>query len=134
MVLAKIATIFCPSYAAKNSIGRSREATVHHSGSGRFAIRKGDWVLIAGPGGDDNGGASGEPEWLQLKRDYPPHKPAARYNLRLDLAERQNAYADNPEIVRRIKALLETYIRMGRSTPGQPQQNDVPIDPARLPG
>ena len=53
-----------------------REATVHHSGSGRFAIRKGDWVLIAGPGGDDNGGTSGEPEWLQLKRDYPPHKPA----------------------------------------------------------
>lgn len=28
-----------------------REATVHHSGSGKFAIRQGDWVFIDAPSG-----------------------------------------------------------------------------------
>ncbi len=42
----------------------TREATVHHSARGKFAIRKGDWVLIEAPSGDDNG-ANGEPPWLK---------------------------------------------------------------------
>ncbi|MCU0713693.1 MAG: arylsulfatase [Pirellula sp.] len=49
-----------------------REATVHHSARGKFAIRKGDWVLIDAPSGDDNGG-NGEPEWLKKERGYAPH-------------------------------------------------------------
>ena len=31
---------------AWNSAAPIREATVHHAASGKFAIRKGDWVLI----------------------------------------------------------------------------------------
>jgi hypothetical protein len=36
-----------------------REAIVHHTGSGKFAIRKGPWVLIFAPTGDDIGRKSG---------------------------------------------------------------------------
>ena len=104
-----------------------REATVHHSASGRFAIRRGDWVLIDGPSGDDNR-AKGEPEFFKTARGYTPHDlPSELFNVREDLAQRRNRFADQPEIVRDLKALLEKYIRDGRSTPGAAQQNDVPV-------
>ena len=46
-----------------------REATVHHSIRGKFAIRKGRWVLIDAPSGDDNK----EPDWFVEERGYVPH-------------------------------------------------------------
>jgi len=104
-----------------------REATVHHSGSGKFAIRKGDWVLIDSPSGDDNG-ARGEPQWLKDERGYVTDKlPGGLFNVSEDLPERRNHFADNPDVVRELKALLEKYKRDGRSTPGAAQKNDVEI-------
>ena len=44
-----------------------REAIVHHSGNGHFAIRQGNWVLIDYPTGDDNK----EPDWLKQQRGPP---------------------------------------------------------------
>jgi arylsulfatase A-like enzyme len=106
-----------------------REATVHHSASGKFAIRQGDWALIDAPDGDDNG-RRGEPDWLKRERGYTPDpQPGELYNLRKDLPERRNLYAEHPEIVQKLKTLLERYKRDGRSTPGAPQRNDVPIGP-----
>lgn len=105
----------------------AREATVHHSARGKFAIRKGDWVLIDAPTGDDNG-ARGEPQWLKDERGYLPHElPGELYNLREDLGQRHNRFAEKPELVGELKGLLEKYKREGRSTPGKPQQNDVEI-------
>jgi arylsulfatase A-like enzyme len=104
-----------------------REATVQHSASGKFAIRKGDWVLIDAPSGDDNG-RRGETEWFRQVRGYTAHQqPGELYNLREDLAQRHNLYAEQPELVRTLKALLEKYKRDGRSTPGAAQPNDVPV-------
>ena len=54
-------------------------------------------------------------------------KGPALYDLRQDLPERENQYAKQPEIVRELRALLQRYIREGRSTPGKPQANDVPV-------
>lgn len=105
----------------------AREATVHHSANGKFAIRKGDWVLIDAPTGDDNG-ARGEPQWLKDERGYARNdQPGELFNLREDLAERHNYYAEKPELVSELKTLLEKYKTEGRSTPGVPQKNDVPI-------
>jgi len=105
----------------------AREATVHHSISGKFAIRKGDWVFIDAPSGDDNGG-KGEPEFLKAERGYTKHElPGELFNLRDDLSERRNRYAEHPGLVRELKALLEKYKADGRSTPGAKQKNDVPI-------
>jgi arylsulfatase A-like enzyme len=104
-----------------------REATVHNSASGQFALRRGDWVFIDAPTGDDNG-ARGEPAWLKQQRGYEPHQfPGELFNLREDLIERRNRYADYPELVREMKALLERYKREGRSTTGAVQANDVPL-------
>jgi arylsulfatase A-like enzyme len=108
----------------------AREATVHHSASGKFAIRKGDWVLIDAPGGDDNG-ARGEPQWLKEKRGYTKHdQPGELFNVHDDLAERHNYFAEKPGLVRELKSLLEKYKADGRSTPGAPQQNDAVIGSA----
>ena len=128
-----------PDHAAEDSVNvlpvllgdaltaPAREATVHHSISGKFAIRRGDWVLIVAPSGDDNR-ADGEPQWLKDERGYTNHdQPGELFNVREDPAERYNHFAEKPEIVRELKALLERYKREGRSTPGTPQKNDVEL-------
>jgi arylsulfatase A-like enzyme len=103
-----------------------REATVFHSASGKFAIRQGPWVLIDAATGDDNG-KSGEPDWLKRERGYEKNTAAGElYDLRNDLPQRANAYARKPEIVARLKALLEKYKADGRSTPGPAQPNTPP--------
>ena len=95
-----------------------RPATVHHAASGRFAIRRGNFVLIDGPTGDDNGGPQrrGEPQWFKDQRGYEPHdQPGELYNLAKDISERDNLYAQEPEKVRELKELLGKYQREGRS-------------------
>lgn len=116
-----------PVLRGENLLTPVREATVHHSARGKFAIRQGDWVLIDAPWGDDNG-AHGEPRWLKDERGYSPHmQPGELYNLREDLAERHNRFAERPELVNELKSRLEKYKREGRSTPGTMQRNDVEI-------
>jgi arylsulfatase A-like enzyme len=101
-----------------------REATVHHSAKGHFAIRKDNWVLIDSATGDDNK----EPDWFRKQRGYEPHnQPCELYDLSQDLAERRNLCTARPEKVWELKDLLEKYKQEGRSTPGPPQKNDVPL-------
>jgi len=91
-----------------------REATVHHGGNGKLAIRQGNWVFIDARTGD----ANKEPQWFKQERGYQPHNfPGELYNLKEDLAERRNRYGEHPEIVERLKTLLEKYKAEGRSTP-----------------
>jgi len=107
--------------------GPAREATVLHSGNGKFAIRQGDWVLIDAPTGDDNG-KMGEPQWWKDERSYTKHdQPGELFNVRDDRPQRRNQFAEHPEVVRELKTLLEKYKRDGRSTPGEAQKNDVPL-------
>jgi arylsulfatase A len=116
-----------PAMTGRKSDKLIREATVHHAASGRFAIRKGDWVFIDGRTGDDNA-KRGETDWFKKERGYVEHSQAGElFDLRQDLAQRKNLHAENPEIVRELKELLEKYKRDGRSTPGALQSNDVPI-------
>ncbi|HLX61701.1 MAG TPA: arylsulfatase [Planctomycetota bacterium] len=104
-----------------------REATVHHAGSGKFAIRKGNWVLLDAPNVDDNG-AKGEPDWFKQKRGYEKNdQPGELYDLSADISERKNLYAQYPSIVKELTVLLEKYVAEGRSTPGPALKNDVPI-------
>ena len=96
-----------------------REATVLHSGDGKFALRQGDWVLIAAHSGDDNVGSGAEPAWLKQARGYTNNPFAGQlYNLRDDLIQRHNHYGDNPAMVAQLKSLLTKYKVNGRSTPG----------------
>lgn len=96
-----------------------REATVHHSINGSYAIRQGKWKLIFCPG---SGGWS-EPRPAKAKEmDLPPLQ---LYDLDQDIAESENLVAEHPELVERLRLLMEKYIREGRSTPGPAQENDT---------
>jgi arylsulfatase A-like enzyme len=98
-----------------------RKATVLHGGDGKFAIRQGDWVFIDARTGDGNG-EHGEPEWFKQERGYTANSfPGELYNLNADLPQRKNLYGERPEVVARLKKLLEKYKADGRSTPGLPQ-------------
>jgi arylsulfatase A len=104
-----------------------REATVLHSGQGKFAIRRGDWVLIFAPSGDDNR-KPGEPEWFRKERGYKAHSEAGElFNLAADPAQKHNLYATEIARVKELTALMERYVADGRSTPGAKQKNDVEV-------
>jgi arylsulfatase A-like enzyme len=100
-----------------------REAVVHHSAEGVFAIRKNEWKLImaAGSGGWSFPNAKDD----QAVMDTLPSMQL--YNLKTDPGETSNLMENNPEVVAGLKSLLTKYIQDGRSSPGKPQQND-PID------
>lgn len=90
-----------------------RDFAVHHSCNGKFAVRKGDWVLIDSPNGDDNN----EPDWFQKERGYRPHNfPAELFNLNDDISERKNGYGEQPEIVAEFTEILSQVKRSSHST------------------
>jgi arylsulfatase A-like enzyme len=98
-----------------------REAVVHHSINGSFAIRQGDWKLaLCG----DSGGWSAPRPGARAAAGLPPIQ---LYNLAADPGEKANVQDRFPEIVARLTRLLEKYVAEGRSTPGRPQKNDGEI-------
>lgn len=108
-----------PLFEGKKLEKPLRDATIHHSVNGSFAIRKGDWKLIMCPG---SGGWSFPTPGDKAANDTLP--PVQLYNLLEDPAEQFNRHADQPEKVEELKTLLTKIIRNGRSTPGVPQAND----------
>ncbi len=99
--------------------GEFREATVHHSINGSFAIRKGDWKLILCPG---SGGWSYP---TPMDKDVLKELPKLQlYNLKDDPGETRNLLASNQQKVEELRSLLTKYVQDGRSTPGEPQKND----------
>lgn len=97
-----------------------REATVHHSINGEFALRRGDWKLLFSP-------SSGGWSYPRPGRDTAVIRTLPEiqlYNLKTDPAETQNVYKENPDVVREFKDMMIRYVREGRSTPGIPQKNE----------
>lgn len=94
-----------------------REATVHTSGNGFFAIRKGKWKLEMCP----DGGGMGMPG--SREDDLPPIQ---LYDMEADVGETTNVYAEHPQVIDELTALLTEYIFSGRSTPGAAQKNTGP--------
>jgi arylsulfatase A len=87
-----------------------REAVVHHSNDGTFAIRQGVWKLALGLGS----------RGFSEPREVKPREGEAQgqlYNLRDDPEERNNLWLKQPDVVARLAALLEKYQREGRSAP-----------------
>ena len=110
-----------PHLTGKDATKSLREATVHHSSEGRFAIRKGDWKLILWPG-------SGGWAYPATEADMEGLPRFQLYNLRHDAGEENNLVLQYPQLVTELKALLTKYVEEGRSTPGKPQKNDGPAD------
>ena len=92
-----------------------RRSAVHHSCAGRFALRQDDWVFIDAPSGDDNR----EPDWFKAERGYSDHNfPGELFNLKDDIAERQNLYDQHPDIVRSMSRRLEEIKAQGEALAG----------------
>ncbi|NWK55867.1 arylsulfatase [Verrucomicrobiaceae bacterium N1E253] len=83
-----------------------REATIHHSSSGMFAIRKGKWKLIVGRG---SGGRTQIDKAIKDKIQL--------YDMEKDIRETSNVYQDFPEVVKELSSLLDDYRTSGRSVP-----------------
>lgn len=76
---------------------------VHQAADGTLAVREGKWKLV-------------------LLADGPQ-----LYDLSADLGEKTDVAAGNDAVVKRLTAVLEKLIADGRSTKGEPQQNDVAV-------
>ena len=99
-----------PALLGEDSGGPIREAVVHHSGDGMFAIRRGPWKLILGRGS----GGNSQADHVKPK----PGDPAGQlYHLIEDPGEVTDLYAQRPEIVSELSALLDRYRETGRSRP-----------------
>jgi arylsulfatase A-like enzyme len=84
--------------------GPVREATVHQAHNRDLAIRQGPWKLIFLANG---------------KREL--------YHLQTDLSETKNVIESNTKVVKRLTDLMQNFIDNGRSTLGQPQNNEADI-------
>jgi arylsulfatase A-like enzyme len=85
-----------------------REAIVHHSSDGTFAIRQGPWKLALALGSH---GFSAP----QNVKPEPGGPTGQLYNLADDLGETKNLWLQKPDEVTRLTALLEKYKKEGRS-------------------
>ncbi|MBW7990962.1 MAG: arylsulfatase [Planctomycetes bacterium] len=95
-----------PALTGRNLKKPIREATVHHSGNGMFAIRQGKWKLILGRG---SGGWSG--------RGRPEDPPVQLFDMSIDVSERINRCTEHPDIVEGLTKLLQKYKVLGHSRP-----------------
>jgi len=87
-----------------------RDTLVSESSAGVLAIRQGPWKLIPQLG---SGGFT-----KPSKIKPAPGDPAGQlYNLTDDPGEQRNLYAENPEMVQRLTALLEKIRKEERSAP-----------------
>ena len=77
---------------------------IHHSASGGFAIRDGDWKLVM--------------ETPKSKRQL--------YNLAVDPGEQEDVLQQNRDVANELHEQITEIVLNGRSTSGPPQANDTP--------
>ena len=86
----------------KGSVAPTRPHAISCASAGTPGLRVGNWKYIA-------------------------TQPAQLFDLGSDLGETRNLAAIQPERVVEMKTLLEKLIADGRSTPGEPQNNDFEV-------
>ena len=92
-----------------------RQTAVSCSIRGVPSLRIGSWKYIPAPGsgGWGKGGDQSQPQQL--------------YDLSEDLGETRNLATEHPDRIAEMKRTLESIITTGRSTPGDPQKNDIKV-------
>ncbi|WP_148232054.1 sulfatase family protein [Maribacter sp. HTCC2170] len=95
-----------------------REATVHHSINGSFALRKANWKMIFCTG---SGGWSDPKPNSEGIEELPKFQ---LYDLANDPSEQTNLFGHHPDIEGQLSELMLDYIDDGRSTPGKKQTNE----------
>lgn len=88
-----------------------RRSIVHNTMEGAYAIRHDTWVLI-----DAKSGAhSKAPAWFDEENGYEKNvHPGELYDLAADLGQRKNLYAERPDKVAELKAVMDTIRTRGQ--------------------
>ncbi len=107
---------FLPALSGKQ-IASTRKGVVHHSVSGHFAYRQGNWKLVLARG---SGGWSA-PNEKKSKNEIE----GQLYDLGTDPGEQNNLHLKRPDVARRLLDQLKQDVESGRSTKGSPARNDV---------
>ncbi len=125
---AKITGVKLPDNAAEDSynilpvlLGEDggkpiRDYTLHQTISLALAIRQGPWKYLDHKGSGGNSYEKGELVPFALT-DTEPTAPGQLYNLDTDPGETTNLYFKEPEMAKKLKALLEASKATGRSAP-----------------
>lgn len=81
-----------------------RDTLVHNTNANGYALRHGDWVLVAAK----TGAVSKVPEWFDEANGYTKNVHEGElYNLRNDLAQKNNLYAQEPDKVSELREKLK---------------------------
>jgi arylsulfatase A-like enzyme len=97
-----------------------REHSISHAASGLASLRKGSLKILFGRTG---GG------YAEFNEPPAADAPAVQlYDLADDIGESKNLAAARPQVVAELTELMEKLVVNGRSTPGKPQKNDVPVN------
>ncbi len=99
-----------------------RDEVVHHSISGRFAIRRGKWKLVLCPG---SGGWCPPTDKEAATQGLPP---VQLYDMETDPGEMTNLQGECPDVVEALTQHLQDLVERGCSRPGRKLENDVPVD------
>lgn len=118
--VAEDSVSFLPALTGK-PISKIRPAVIHHSVSGRFAIRQGDWKLNLCPGSAGWTAPKGKAAKALGLPDFQ------LYDLNVDLAETNNLQSAEVDRLKLLMELLKKLVSDGRSTPGKKQTNDSEI-------
>lgn len=102
----------------------NRQSMILHSVNGRFAIREGDWKLVAWRWSGGFSDRQKKPDGTPVHEGLPD---VQLYDLANDPAESVNLAESEPATVKRLLALLEKNVAEGRTTPGPIQANDAPV-------
>lgn len=92
-----------------------RSSLVSHSNHGEFAWRDGDWKLVFRNAVPNRDRSRGKPTIAEL------------YNLKDDIAEKENLAAKRPGIVEKMRKDFERLIANGTSRKGQKAANDTRV-------
>ena len=95
----------------KGTSPTARDTLVHNTNPQGYALRHGDWVLIDAK----TGGVSAVPAWFDEANGYTKNsQPGELYNLKEDVAQKKNLFAEQPEKVAELKAVLSKLRNKGQ--------------------
>ncbi|MGD9645196.1 MAG: arylsulfatase [Pirellulales bacterium] len=88
-----------------------RESIVHNTKANGYALRHGQWLLVAAP----SGGISQVPAWFDRENGYTADDLAGElYDLNQDLGQHHNLYAEMPGKVAELESLLSQIRAKGQ--------------------
>ena len=121
----------------KDRNAKAPRQNLQMQGTHGWAYRMGDWKLCLCPGSGALGVYGNVPKrvdaWPAAVKEFGENPTREQlieapfvqlFNLKEDLGEREDVSKQNPEVVKKMYALMRQQFTNGRSTPGPKQTND----------